>query len=81
MTDQFEPLWSDAELEAHWGKKPSYMAEQRAQGRGPAFIKLSPRVIRYRPSVIREYEERNTFASNAEAMAAADDDSPEAAYR
>jgi hypothetical protein len=42
------------------------------------FTKLSPRVVRYRLDHVLEYEERNVFASNAEALVAADD-SPEAA--
>jgi hypothetical protein len=75
MTDRFEPLLCDAEIEALWKRKPGYLAELRSQGKGPPFIKLSPRVIRYRPSAIREYEEQNTFVSNAMALAAEEDPS------
>jgi hypothetical protein len=41
-------------------------------------VRLSPRVIRYLLSNLLEYEQRNTFATMAEARAAGDDD-PEAA--
>jgi hypothetical protein len=78
MTDPKNTFLSDAQLESKWGRKPGYLAELRAQGRGPRFIRLSPRVVRYRGDHIEEYEEANTFTSNAEAMAAADD-GPEAA--
>lgn len=79
MSDPRNTFLSDPELEARWGRKPGYCAELRAQGRGPKFTRLSPRVVRYRLDHVLEYEERNVFASNAEALVAADDDSPEAA--
>jgi hypothetical protein len=65
---------NDGELEDRWRRKSGYVAELRAQGRGPAFVKLSPRVVRYRLSDVIAYEQRNTFASNAEAIAAGDDE-------
>ena len=79
MTDPKNTFYSDAQLEARWGRKPGYLAELRAQGRGPRFTRLSPRVVRYSGDHVQEYEEANTFSSNAEAMAAADGDPPEAA--
>jgi hypothetical protein len=67
---------TEPQLDVRWGRKRGYCAELRAQGRGPRFTRLSPRVVRYRLDHVQEYEERNTFASNAEAMAVGDDDSP-----
>ena len=69
-------FYSDAQLEARWGRSKGYMAELRAKGRGPKFTKLSERVVRYRGDHVEEYEEQNVFASNAEAMAADDGDFP-----
>lgn len=81
MSDPRNTFYSDAQLEARWGKGKGYMAELRAQGRGPKFIQLSPRVVRYRGDHVEEYEERNVFASRAELLVAAGDDDlpPEAA--
>ena len=76
--DSANTFYSDSELESRWKRKSGYLAELRAQGRGPRFNRLSPRVVRYRGDHVREFEEANTFASNAEAMAAVGDD-PEAA--
>ena len=79
MQDPSNTFLSDAEVEDRWGRKRGYMVEQRAQSRGPKFVRLSPRVVRYRLADLLAFEQRNTFASNAEAMAAADDGPPEAA--
>ena len=78
MTDPDNTFQSDADLDRRWNRKPGYAAELRAQGRGPRFVRLSPRVVRYRLSDVLEYERRQTFASNAEAMVA-EGDPPEAA--
>ena len=77
MTDPKNTFWTDSQLEARWRRKPGYLAELRAKGIGPKFIRLSPRVVVHRGDHIEEYEETHTFASNAEAMAAANGDSPE----
>jgi hypothetical protein len=78
MSDPRNTFYCDAELEAKWKRKRGYMAELRAQGRGPKFTQLSPRVVRYRGDHVEEYEEANVFTSRAESLVAADDD-PEAA--
>jgi len=79
VSDPSNTFLSEPELDARWGKKPGYSAELRARGEGPPFTRLSARVFRYRLDRVQEYEERRTFASNAEMLAAADDDPPEAA--
>ena len=71
-----DTLWSDAQLEERWNRKRGYCAELRARGAGPRFIRLSPRVIRYKYSDIIEYEENHTYSSSAEALAADDGDFP-----
>lgn len=77
MSDPKNTFWTDSELEARWRRKPGYLSELRAQGRGPKFTRLSPRVVVYRGDHVEAYEEANTFGSNAEAIVA--DDSQEVA--
>jgi hypothetical protein len=79
VSDPSNTFLSDTEVEIRWRRKSGYMVEQRARGGGPKFVRLSPRVVRYRLADLLEYEQRNTFSSNAEAMVAADDGPPEAA--
>ena len=56
------------------------LAELRARGVGPPFVRLSARVIRYKYSDIIAFESANTFQSRAEVLAAEDSDGdPEAA--
>jgi len=76
MSGPADEFLTDAELEARWKRKRGYVAELRAQGRGPKFVRLSPRVVVHRRSDVEEYEAGNTFSSNAEAMANADGDFP-----
>jgi hypothetical protein len=76
MSDPTDVFLTDADIEARWRRKPGYCAEQRAQGRGPKFVRLSPRVLVHRLSDVIEFEARNTFASPAEAMVASDGDFP-----
>jgi hypothetical protein len=72
MTDPSNALLSPAELATRWGRTSEYLADLRAKGAGPRFIRLSERVIRYKLGAIVAYEEANAFVSNAEAMAAND---------
>jgi hypothetical protein len=65
-----DTLWTDAQVEQRWNRKPGYCSELRARGAGPRFVRLSARAIRYRFSDIVEFEQRNTFQSNAEVLAA-----------
>jgi hypothetical protein len=59
---------SESQVEERWGASKGYCAELRAQGNGPKFVRLSPRMVRYRLAVIAEYERNRTFASNAEEL-------------
>ena len=68
--DPDETLLTDAQVEKRWHAKDGYMGELRAQGKGPKHIRLSPRIVRYHPRVIKAYEQSREFASNAEAEAA-----------
>ena len=79
MDDPKNTFFTNSQLEARWHRKRGYLAELRAGGKGPRFIRLSARVVVHRGDHVQEYEESHTFASNAEAMAAADGDPPEAA--
>jgi hypothetical protein len=76
MSDPHNTFLIDPEVEARWRRKDGYCSELRAQGRGPKFVRVSPRVVMYRLSDLLEYEASNTFSSNAEAMVNADGDFP-----
>jgi hypothetical protein len=49
-------LLTDAQLAARWQLSRGTLANQRSQGRGPAYLKLAGRV-RYRRSDIEAYEQ------------------------
>jgi Helix-turn-helix domain len=49
-------LLTDAQLAARWQLSRGTLANQRSQGRGPAYLKLAGRV-RYRRSDIESYEQ------------------------
>jgi predicted DNA-binding transcriptional regulator AlpA len=49
-------LLTDAQLAARWQLSRGTLANQRSQGRGPAYVKLAGRV-RYRRSDIEAYEQ------------------------
>ena len=51
-TDEDDPLLSPPQVYAWLGIAESTLRRWRAEGRGPAYITLSPRVIRYRRSVV-----------------------------
>jgi hypothetical protein len=72
-----EILFTPAELANRWGRTPAYLADLRASGRGPRFVSLSERVIRYRLVDVEAYEKSRLFASTA--AVALDGDGDEAA--
>jgi hypothetical protein len=49
-------LLTDAQLAVRWQLSRGTLANQRSQGRGPAYLKLAGR-IRYRRSDIEAYEQ------------------------
>jgi predicted DNA-binding transcriptional regulator AlpA len=51
-----DDLLTDAQLAARWQLSRGTLANQRSQGRGPAYLKLAGRV-RYRRSDIEAYEQ------------------------
>jgi hypothetical protein len=64
-----EPLWDDPYIEKRWKKKPGFMSDLRKEGRGPRFLRLSPRTVRYRPPDVRAYEDQQEFQNTAESLA------------
>ena len=54
--DAVHDLLTDAQLAARWQLSRGTLANQRSQGRGPAYLKLAGRV-RYRRSDIEAYEQ------------------------
>jgi hypothetical protein len=56
LPEAVHDLLTDAQLAARWQVSRGTLANQRSQGRGPAYLKLSGRV-RYRRSDIEAYEQ------------------------
>jgi hypothetical protein len=54
--EALDDLLTDAQLAARWQLSRGTLANQRSQGRGPAYLKLAGRV-RYRRSDIEDYEQ------------------------
>jgi hypothetical protein len=54
--EALDDLLTDAQLAARWQLSRGTLANQRSQGRGPAYLKLAGRV-RYRRSDIEAYEQ------------------------
>jgi Helix-turn-helix domain len=57
LPEAVHDLLTDAQLAARWQLSRGTLANQRSQGRGPAYLKLAGRV-RYRRSDIEAYEAR-----------------------
>jgi hypothetical protein len=53
-----------------WGGKKGYLAELRGRGEGPEYVRLSPRMLRYRLSAVLDYEDTHTFTSTAAELVA-----------
>jgi hypothetical protein len=63
-------LWGDRYIEdERWHTKPGYMSDLRRRGLGPRFLRLSTRVVRYRPEDVLAYEEQQGFHSIAASLA------------
>ncbi len=79
-SDPRNTFLTEPQLDVRWGRKPGYAAELRARGKGPKFTRISARVVTYRLDHVQRHEENHTYSSNAEALAAGDNDGdPEAA--
>jgi hypothetical protein len=77
-------LWDDPHIEARWGKKAGFMSDMRARGKGPKFLRLSARTVRYRAEDVLAYEAAQEFGNIAESLTsdftappALDDEKPE----
>ena len=64
-------LLTDAQLAVRWQLSRGTLANQRSQGRGPAYLKLAGRV-RYRRSDIEAYEQAGFVTRPAEATSLGD---------
>ena len=67
-------LLTDAQLALRWQLSRGTLANQRSQGRGPAYLKLAGRV-RYRRSDIEAYEEAGFVSREPAATASFGDHS------
>ena len=55
---------SQDELSELWGISTSQLETWRSNKKGPPFIKLGPKIVRYRLSDILEFEEKNFVETN-----------------
>ncbi len=51
------------------GVTPRYMEQMRQHGKGPKFVKVSPRCVRYRIIVLIEFQEANLRKNTIEGAA------------
>ncbi len=58
-------LWTEADLAKRWNKSVKTIQAQRQRGDGPQYIKIG-NSVRYRPTVVEEYEDKNTCAHTAQ---------------
>ena len=72
--DAVHDLLTDAQLALRWQLSRGTLANQRSQGRGPAYLKLAGRV-RYRRSDIEAYEEAGFVSREPAATASFGDQS------
>ena len=72
--DPVHDLLTDAQLAVRWQLSRGTLANQRSQGRGPAYLKLAGRV-RYRRSDIEAYEQAGFVAPESARTTFSDDQS------
>lgn len=59
-------LYSPAEASRYLGVALQTLAHWRVQGRGPQFVRLSKRCVRYSEQTLREFVEQRTRAATCE---------------
>jgi hypothetical protein len=62
-------LLSPKMLAARWGKSVQALRKQRMRGRGPPWLQLGPRTVRYRLDFILDWEANHVVLTHAEAKA------------
>ena len=60
-------LLTEREAAASIGLTPRFLQTRRMQGTGPAFVRISARCIRYRPTDIDAWAEEHLRVSTSEA--------------
>ena len=55
--DEDEPLLTSEELAARWNLRQRTLESWRYRGRGPAFVRLGGRSVRYRLSDVLRFED------------------------
>lgn len=58
---------------AYLGLQPSTLEQWRWKGRGPEFIRLSRRAVRYERAALDLYKKRNTVRSTSDGAQGGDD--------
>jgi len=55
-----QPLLTEAELAEQLNVEPTLLERLRFEGSGPPFVRVSARIIRYRPSAVRRWLDSRT---------------------
>ncbi len=66
MTPVGKALLTPAEAAAFLGIPPSTLAQWRSQRRGPAYIKLENRLVRYRIAELEDYLARHAVETDVD---------------
>ncbi len=66
MDGRPKTLVTPAEAAAFLGIPPSTLAQWRSQGRGPAYIKLENRLVRYRIADLEDYLTRHAVETKVD---------------
>jgi len=61
-------LWTTKRVAEYLGCAPITIKIWRQQGRGPKFVRVSPRSIRYRPEDVKTFLDSRTLKSTSEAI-------------
>jgi predicted DNA-binding transcriptional regulator AlpA len=64
-----EKLLTPQEVADHFGMSTAQLAQLRYTGRGPVYLSLSPRKIRYTEAAVEEWLEAQKRTSTASAVA------------
>lgn len=59
--DAAEPLWDPRQTADYINTTPKHLQDLRISGKGPPYVRIGYRTIRYVPALVREYVRRRMF--------------------
>ncbi len=69
--DSRTALWDERQVAAHYNVSVRTVQRWRADGDGPAYIRLGVNCVRYSPDAIAAYSAGRSYTCRAEELAAA----------